>query len=74
MKIKKAKGTKKCAIKRKIKFKDYNNCLRASQIENITNYLEKKEIDIHCLKKEFIKNKWILKTEGFKSERDNVFT
>ena len=57
MKIKKAKGTKKCAIKRKIKFKDYNNCLRASQIENITNYLEKKEIDIHCLKKEFIKNK-----------------
>ena len=50
MKIKKAKGTKKCAIKRKIKFKDYNNCLRASQIENITNYLEKKEIDIDCLK------------------------
>ena len=56
MKIKKAKGTKKCAIKRKTKFKDYNNCLRASQIENI-NYLEKKEIDIDCLKKEFIKNK-----------------
>ena len=33
-------------------------CLKASQIENRINYLEKKEIDIDCLKeneKEFIK-------------------
>ena len=51
MKIKKKQKVKKCAIKREIKFKDYNNCLRVSQIENITNYLEKKEIDIDCLKK-----------------------
>ena len=29
---KKVKGTKKCVINRKLKFKDYNNCLRASQI------------------------------------------
>ena len=30
---KKAKGTKKCAIKRKLKCQDYNNCLKASQIK-----------------------------------------
>ena len=27
-----SKSTKKCAIKRKIKFKDYKNCLEAAQI------------------------------------------
>ena len=40
---------------------DYNNYLRASQIENIMNYLEKKEIDMDCLKKEYIKNRPISK-------------
>ena len=34
VKIKKAKGTKKCVIKRKLKFEDYKNCLEAAQIEN----------------------------------------
>ena len=33
-KDKKAKGTKKCVIKRKLKFEDYKNCLEAAQIEN----------------------------------------
>ena len=28
---KKAKDTKKCAIKRKLKFEDYKNCLEATQ-------------------------------------------
>ena len=28
---KKAKGTKKCVIKRKLKFEDYKNCLEAAQ-------------------------------------------
>ena len=36
------KGIKKCVVKRKLKSNDYNNCWRASQIENIINYLEKK--------------------------------
>ena len=27
---KKAKGTKKCVIKRKLKFQDYKNCLEAA--------------------------------------------
>ena len=41
---KKAKGTKKCVIKRKLKFQDYKNCLEAAQIERKMNYLEKKSI------------------------------
>ena len=40
---KKAKDTKKCVIKRKLKFKDYKKCLKASQIENKINHLEKKK-------------------------------
>ena len=70
---KKANGKKKCVIKRKLKFQDYKNCLRATQIENIKNYLEKKKIDVDCLKED--KNKRILKKQQrFKSERHNVFT
>ena len=64
-----------CVIKRKLKFKDYKKCLKASQIENKINYLEKKIIDVGCLKedkKEFLKNKLILKIQQrFKSERHN---
>ena len=36
-KDKNAKGTKKCAIKRKFKFEDFKNCLEAAQIENRKN-------------------------------------
>ena len=50
-KDKKAKGTKKCVIKRKLKFEDYKNCLEAAQIENKINYLEKNEIDVDSLSK-----------------------
>ena len=39
---KKAKDTKKCVIKRKLKFENYKNCLEATQLENKINYLEKK--------------------------------
>ena len=38
----KAKGTKKCVIKRKLKYKDYKNCSEAALIENKINHLEKK--------------------------------
>ena len=34
---KKAKDTKNCVIKRKLKFEDYKNCLEAAQIENKIN-------------------------------------
>ena len=39
---KKAKGTKKHVIKRKLKFQDYKNCLEAARIENKINQLGKK--------------------------------
>ena len=37
----KAKGIKKCLIKRKLKFQDYKNCLEVAQIERKINHLEK---------------------------------
>ena len=72
---KKAKGTKKCVIKRKLKFEDYKNCLEAAQIENKINHLENNKMDGDSLK-EFIKNNnLMLETQQrFKSERHNVFT
>ena len=43
---KKAKGTKMCVIKRKLKFQNYKNCLEATLLENKTNHLEKNQIYI----------------------------
>ena len=77
MKIKKAKGTKKCVIKRKLKFENYKSCLEAAQIENKINYLEKNKIDIDSIKenhKELIILKILEIQRRFKSERHNVFT
>ena len=48
---KKAKGTKKCVIKRKFKFENYKNCLEGTQIDNKIKYLEKNKISIANLKK-----------------------
>ena len=48
---KKAKGTKKCVIKRKLKFQNYKNCLEANQIKNKINHLEKNKTDIDSIKK-----------------------
>ena len=52
---KKAKGTKNWVIKRKLKFKNYKNCLEATQLDNKIKYLEKSKISIDSLKK-IIKN------------------
>ena len=52
---KKARGTKKCVIKRKLQFKSYKICLEATQLENKINYLEKNKTDIDSIKK-IIKN------------------
>ena len=76
---KKAKGTKKCVIKRELKFQDYKNFLEAAQIENKINHSEKNQTQVDCLKedkKEFLKdNNLIVKTQQrFKSKRRNVFT
>ena len=49
---KKPKGRKKFVIKRKLKFEDYKNCLKAAQIENEINHLEKNKIDVDSLKED----------------------
>ena len=42
MKVKKnKKRTKKCVIKRRLKFQDYKNCLEAAQTENKVNHLKR---------------------------------
>ena len=48
---KKAKETKKCVIKSKLKFEHYENCLKATQLDNKTSYLEKTEINLDSFKK-----------------------
>ena len=45
-----AKDTKKCVIKRKPKFKDCKNCLKATQRNNKVKYLKKTKVDIDSLK------------------------
>ena len=76
---KKAKGSKKCIIKRKLKSENCKNCLDATKLENKIKYLENNKINIASLEKspkDFIRNnKLILKTRHrFKSERHNVYT
>ena len=55
---KKAKGTKKCVIKRELKFENYKNCFRATQLENKIKHLVKNKTDIDHIKKskKIIKN------------------
>ena len=43
---KKANSTKMSVIKRKLKFEDSINCLKANQLENKITHLEKNEIEI----------------------------
>ena len=63
---KKEKGTKRCVIKRKLKFQDYENCLKAVQIGNKKSYLEKIKLMEIVLKKikKVIKILKILKTNN----------
>ena len=43
---KKAKDTKNCVIKRKLKFEKYKYCLQANKLKNKIRYLEKNIIKI----------------------------
>ena len=75
---KKTKGTKKCRIKRKLKFEDYKHSLEETQLENKINQLEKK-VGVDSLRKnhkECIKNnKLILKSQQrFRIEEHIIFT
>ena len=49
VKIKKAKGTRKCVMKRKFKFQNYKNSLEATQLHNEINCLETSEINVDSL-------------------------
>ena len=49
---KNAKDTKRCVVKRRPNFQNYKNCIKASQILNITNYLQSKQIDVDCLRED----------------------
>ena len=75
---KKAKDTRMCVIKRKLKFEINKSCLEAIQRDNEIEYLEKNKFNVDSLKrnhKEFVKNKLILQTQKrFKNESHNVFT
>ena len=53
---KKAKGTKKFVIKRKLKFQDYSNCLEAAQIERKIRYLRKKRKLVYIVLKKIKEN------------------
>ena len=50
-KNKKTKGTKKCVMKRKLKFESYKNYLEATKLKNEINHLEKNKTDIDNIKK-----------------------
>ena len=39
----KAKDTKKCVIKRKLKFENFKNCLETTQLENEISHLKKEK-------------------------------
>ena len=47
------KGTKKFVAKRKLKFENYKIYLKAAQLDNNINYLEKNEIAVDSLKKDY---------------------
>ena len=57
---KKTKASKKCVIKRKLKFENRETCLEATQLENKINHLEKNKTDADSIKKDhqkFMKTK-----------------
>ena len=47
----KKQKTKKCVIKRKLKFENYKCCLEAAQLKNKINHLGKNKMDIDSLQK-----------------------
>lgn len=76
---KKAKDMRKCKTKWKLKFKDYENHLQASQVKNEISHLESHKLDVDSLKenlKEFIRsNVFTLKSrKRFRRKKHNIFT
>ena len=48
---KKAKCTKRCVVKKRLKFENYEDCLETTQLENKINYLKKVNLTWIVLKK-----------------------
>ena len=72
------KGTKRCIIKRKLKFEDYKLCFQATRLENKINHLEKNKLNEDSLPendKEFIKNNKLilLSNQKFGNGKNYVF-
>ena len=56
LKSKKQKTQKKCVIKRKLKFRNYKNCLEATQLDK-KNKLSRKKMNLtYIFLKKIIKN------------------
>ena len=49
MKIKKGKGTKKCVIKRKLNFQDYENFSKETKLGNKIKHLKKNRVNAESL-------------------------
>ena len=76
---KKARGTKKPVIKRKLKIEDYKNFLEVTQLAHKINSAEKNKLDLESLKKNyktFIKKqqKYYNHSKEFRSKKNDVFT
>ena len=46
----KAKGKKRCVLKRKLKFEDYKHCFQATQLKKKKEKLEKNNLDVNRLR------------------------
>ena len=70
---KKAKGTKKRAIRRKLKCEDCKHYLEATHLKNTINNLEKSKLHVDGLK-EFIKKQQINIKVRAKNEAKNIMS
>ena len=74
---KNTKGSKRCVIKRKLKFDDYKHFLEATELENRINHLQQNNLDNNNLRKimkNSLKNKKIMlkSQQRFKSEKQYI--
>ena len=74
---KNTKGSKRCVIKRKLKFDDYKHFLEATELENRINHLQQNNLDNNNLQKimkNSLKNKKIIlkSQQRFKSEKQYI--
>ena len=61
---KNTKGSKRCVIKRKLKFDDYKHFLEATELENRINHLQQNNLDNNNLRK-IMKN-------SLKNKKNNI--